>query len=87
MKITQSNFIQSLEDPNQHKYKCANSSIKDQEEARKESDEIKPSFFFRIQIILKRQNIPIINYKNYVTTNVNFKICLRVLQYVYLGNS
>lgn len=85
MKITQSNFIQSLEDPNQHQYNCANSSIKDQEEARKELVEIEPSFFFHIQMILK--NIPIINSKNDVTTNVNFKICLRGLQYVYLRNS
>lgn len=86
MKIPQSNFIQSLEDPNQHWYNSVNGNNKDQEEASKELDEIKTSFFFHTQIILKCQNIPIINYKNYVTTNVNFKICPHGLQYVYLGN-
>lgn len=50
-----------------------------------ELDEVKSSFSFHIQVIVKCQNIPTINYKNEVTTNMNFKIYLLELQYVYLG--
>lgn len=57
MKIKQSNFILSLEDPNQHKCNCAKSSIKDQEEARKKLDEIKPSLSFHIQVTPKYEKI------------------------------